>query len=390
MIDGKRLAALMEEEGLDCLIASSPQNVFYASGFPYHGAAENRIFFLLRAIGPAFVILPRGGEPVLLSPNSGKATAERFSFLQERFFYGLSSPPGRSSAPQHEKATHSALKSLKEILHPLGLAAGRIGIEGLDLPVDFYLGLKEIFPRAEWINAQSLFFRLRAVKQKEEVERIRQATRFAEQGLKAAFSAIRAGATERQILRAYKEEVVRQGGLWCNTKFCAGRVNGATISHQPSDYAIRRGDPAIFDVGAISEGYTTDLARVGYLEEAEAEGTGLYEVLRRAQEKAIQAMRPGASIAEVFSLAQSHVRESGFPNYTRANIGHGVGIDFEEEPFLAPESTWKLEAGMVLAVEIPFYSAKLGGFNVEDVVLITDQGAEVLSSPLSKEVAIFR
>jgi Xaa-Pro dipeptidase len=204
----------------------------------------------------------------------------------------------------------------------------------------------------------------------------------------AAFAAIHEGATELEILNTYKKEVVHQGGLWCNTKFCAGRVNGATISHQPSDYRIRPGDPAIFDVGAIYQGYTTDLARVGYLREAEKEGVELYEVLRKAQEKAIAAMKPGVTISEVFHLAQNTVRESGYPEYTRANIGHGVGIDFEEEPFIAPESTWKIEKGMTLAVEMPFYSAKIGGFNVEDVVHITGKGVEILSSSLAKDVWI--
>jgi len=176
--------------------------------------------------------------------------------------------------------------------------------------------------------------------------------------------------------------------MWCNTKFCAGRVNGATISHQPSDYRIQPGDPAIFDVGAIYEGYTSDLARVGYLGRIEKEGAKLYGVLRGAQEKAIQAMKPGAAISEVFTVAQNHVRESGYPNYTRTNIGHGVGVDFEEEPFIAPESNWKIEKGMTLAVEIPFYSTELGGFNIEDVVYVGEKGVEVLSSSLPKEVKI--
>ncbi len=388
MIDLGRAWGMMEEKRLDALLASSPQNVFYTTGFLYHAAAENRIFFLLRCIGPAFSILPKGGEPILLSPNSGRATAERFCFYKDQRFYNVSPLPEMKSSSQNEKATFSALQALKEILTKLGTTSGRIGVEGLDFPINFYLGLKDSFPRLELVDTQDIFSRLRAVKRSEEVERTRQATKLAEKGLEAAFSSIREGVTELEILNTYKKEVVRQGGLWCNTKFCAGRINGATISHQPSDYKIRPGDPAIFDVGAISQGYTTDLARVGYLIKAEEEGVKLYEVLRKAQEKAIWAMKPGVAISDVFHLAQNTVRESGYPEYTRANIGHGVGIDFEEEPFIAPDSIWKVEKGMTLAVEMPFYSAKLGGFNVEDVVHITEKGAEVLSSSLRKDVWI--
>lgn len=385
MIDLSRTWRMMEENHLEVLIASSPQNVFYTSGFPYHGAAENRIFFLLRNIGPAFTILPKGRDPVVLLPNSGKATAERFCFLKDQRFYGISFPQDLRSASQGQKATFSALQAMREILTKLGVTSGRIGVEGLDFPANFYSGLKEAFPKLDMIDSQDLFSRLRAIKGQDEVDRVRQATLLAEKGLERAFSAIRAGASEREILNAYKEEVVRQGGMWCNTKFCAGRVNGATISHQPSDYRIQPGDPAIFDVGAIYEGYASDLARVGYLGKIDREGEKLYGILRGAQEKAIQAMKPGVGISVVFAVAQNHVRESGYPNYTRTNIGHGVGVDFEEEPFIAPESNWKIEKGMTLAVEIPFYSADLGGFNIEDVVYIGEKGVEVFSSSLPKE-----
>ena len=389
MINLDRTWRMMEENRLEALIASSPQNVFYTGGFLYHGAAGNRIFFLLRNIGPAFTILQKGREPVLLLPNSGKATAERYCFFKDQRFYGISFPPDLRSPSQGQKATFSALQALKEILTKLGVTSGRMGVEGLDLPVNFYLGLREFFPKLEMVDSQDLFSRLRAIKGQDEVERVRQATLLAAKGLEKAYSAIREGASEREILNAYKEEVTHQGGMWCNTKFCAGRVNGATISHQPSDYRILPGDPAIFDVGAIYEGYTTDLARVGYLGKVEEEGAKLYRVLRSAQEKAIAAMRPGVAISEVFNVAQNHVRESGYPKYTRTNIGHGVGVDFEEEPFIAPESDWKIEKGMTLAVEIPFYSAELGGFNIEDVVFIGERGVEVFSSSLSKELQIF-
>ena len=388
MIDLKRAWAMMEENKLDALIASSPQNVFYTSGFPYHAAAENRIFFLLRNIGPAFTILPKGENPILVSPNSGRATAERFCFIKDQQFYNVSIPKEMASASQSRKATFAALQALQQTLTKLKIGKGRIGIEGLDLPFNFHVGLKEMVGAAEWIDAQDIFFTMRAIKQSDEVEQIRRATKFAEAGLEAAFAAIHEGATELDILNTYKGEVVRQGGVWCNTKYCGGRVNGATISHQASEYRMQPGDPAIFDVGAICQGYTTDLARVGYLGEAEKEGVTLYEVLRRAQELAIQAMKPGVPISEVFAIGQTYVRESGYPAYTRGNIGHGVGIDFEEEPFIGPDNLWRIEEGMMLAVEVPFYSAKLGGFNVEDMVYITNKGPEVLSSSLRKDVII--
>lgn len=389
MMDLNRAWAIMEENKLDALIASSPQNVFYTSGFLYLPTSDNSIFYLLRNIGPLFTIVPRGGEARLIAPNSAKATAERFCTIKDRRFYAVSPPAELKSASQSRKASFSVLQVLKENLTDMGVTGGRVGVEGLDLPFNVHAALREVFPRLELVDAQDLFFELRAVKSPAEVERVRKAVQLAIGGLNKAFEAVREGTTEREILNTYKAEVVRRGGSWCNTKFCAGRANGATISHQASDYAIRPGDPAIFDVGAVFQGYASDLARVGYLGKREEEGVKLYEVLRSAQEKAIGAIRPGIAIADVFNIAQNHVRQSGYPDYTRGNIGHGVGIDFEEEPFLTPDSTWKIRSGMILAVELPFYSPKLGGFNVEDVIHVSDKGAEVLSSSLSKEARLF-
>lgn len=388
MVDLNRAWEVMKKNQLDALLASSPQNVFYSSGFLYLATADNSIFFLLRNIGPAFTLMPVGKEPVLIAPNSGRATAERFCTVKDRQFYKVAASVEMGSSSQSRKATFSILQLVKENFRSLGLIGGRIGIEGLDLPLNFYRGLHESFPKIEWVDAQEIFFELRAIKQIDEVERVRQATQLATSGLETAITAIKEGATEREIIAIYKEEVVRRGGSWCNTKFCAGRENGATISHQPSDYALRPNDPFIFDIGAVVQGYTTDLARMGYLGKPDKEGIKLYEVLRGAQEKAIQAMKPGVPVSEVFNIAQSYVQESGYPDYTRNNIGHGVGIDFEEEPFISPDSTWKIQEGMTLAVEIPFYDTKLGGFNVEDVVYITERGVEVLSSSLSKKLNI--
>lgn len=390
MIDLNRLWAMMEENKLDALIASSPQNVFYTSGFLYIASAGNSIFYLLRNIGPTFTIIPRGEEPILIAPNSGRATAERFCHFSNKEFYIVSPSSELRSATQSRKATYAGLQVLTQNLKKLKITKGYVGVEGLDLPANYYNGIKEELPNLELSDAQDLFFYLRAIKTSDEIERVRKASELACQGLTTAFESIHEGVTEVDILNTYKEEVFRRGGSWCNTKFCAGVVNGATISHQPSDYTIRSGDPAIFDVGAIYQGYCSDIARVGYLHSPDEKGLKLYEVLRDAQEKAIEAMKPGTPISEVFSIGQNHVRESGFPEYTRGNIGHGVGIDFEEEPFIAPTSTWKIQPGMTLAVEIPFYDKQIGGFNVEDNVYITEKGPELLTISLSKSVWILK
>ena len=388
MMDLNRVWTAMEENKIEALIASSPQNVYYTSGFLYLPTPDNSIFFLLRNIGPVFTIVPRGAEARLIAPNSAKATAERFCTIKDRVFYAVAPPAELRSASQSRKATFSVLQVLKENLTNMGITAGRVGVEGLDLPFNFHLALKAHFPKVELIDAQDIFFKLRAIKSSGEVERVRGAVQLAVAGLEKAFDAIKEGTTERNILNVYKAEVVHRGGSWCNTKFCAGRVNGATVSHQPSDYAIRPGDPAIFDVGAVFQGYASDLARVGFLGKPEEDVVRLYGVLRSAQEKAIAAIKPGVAISDVFNIAQNYVRQSGYPDYTRGNIGHGVGIDFEEEPFITPESDWKVQSGMTLAVELPYYSSKLGGFNVEDVIYVSEKGAEVLSSSLTKELRI--
>ena len=106
----------------------------------------------------------------------------------------------------------------------------------------------------------------------------------------------------------------------------------------------------------------------------------MFETLRDAQRIAVQKVRPGSPVSDIFKIAVSYVRNAGYPNYSRDFVGHGVGVELHEEPFLSDRRSWGFEPSMVFTVEVPNYDPKLGGFNTEDMILTTTNGFEELST----------
>lgn len=376
MIDFKRVHQLMGDNGLDAMIVNSPQNVFYFSGFLYNYPAGNRIFYLLRHIGPAFVIVPRDERAILVAPSSAVATAARSCFLEDRELYNVAS--GSEYELLEVAALQSSANFLGKVFADRNLKQGKIGVEGLALPVSFREMLQAELPDAEFLDATRVISDIRIIKSAYEIERLHQAAQTASRCLQETIKGISEGMTENDIIREFKAKTLQAGGEWCNTKVAAG-PNSTTISHQPSDYQVRNGDLILFDVGAVYAGYTSDIARVTALGTWPERAEETYAILRQAHQVVLDAVKPGIRVSELFDLGVQSVRDLGLVQYARKNIGHGVGVDFEEEPFLAPNNHRTLEENMVLAIELPLYDREVGGFNIEDVVLVTSSGARVLS-----------
>jgi Xaa-Pro aminopeptidase len=144
---------------------------------------------------------------------------------------------------------------------------------------------------------------------------------------------------------------------------------------------MRPGDLLKFDCGTTVGGYRSDHGRTFVLGEPSQQAKALYGHLSTAHEHAVAAMRPGAVASEVFEAADAYMHDNGFPGYRRGHFGHSVGLDsfHEEPPFLAAEDRTPLREGMVFAVETPFYGADLGPIMLEDLVLVTAEGAEFLT-----------
>ena len=134
------------------------------------------------------------------------------------------------------------------------------------------------------------------------------------------------------------------------------------------------------DAGVRLNGYWSDCARVFSYGPPSNLTVQIHDALLSGFEAAEAVMRPGATMREVYTAAVEAVRSRGFPNYSRGHVGHSMGLDdqIEEPPYIGPNDT-VLETGMVFALEVPYYPAGLGGFNIEEVMLITDDGVETFN-----------
>jgi Xaa-Pro aminopeptidase len=141
---------------------------------------------------------------------------------------------------------------------------------------------------------------------------------------------------------------------------------------------LKAGDILRFDVTAIRRGHFSDLSRSASIGSPPGEAKRLYVALRGAVEAMVSSVRPGFPVKELFRMGMEKVRGAGYPSYQRGNLGHGLGLGHYEEPFITPENDTPLQPGMVLAVEAPYYVAGRFGLNVENNVLVTENGHEIL------------
>jgi Xaa-Pro aminopeptidase len=146
----------------------------------------------------------------------------------------------------------------------------------------------------------------------------------------------------------------------------------------PSGARLERGDVIRFDVGGRFEHYRADIARIASLGDPDAKVDRYYRALHRGLLRAYELIRPGVRCADVFEAAVETVRREGISHYRRSHVGHGIGIDGYDLPDISPTSSSTFEAGMVICVETPYYELGWCGLQVEDMVVVRDDGIEQL------------
>jgi Xaa-Pro aminopeptidase len=247
--------------------------------------------------------------------------------------------------------------------------------------VDTLNALRRTFP-GELVPVDSLVAPLRLRKSPEEVERIRAASQLAEGVLADVLNELRAGVTEREVAARIEYEFKRRGASGASFDTIGLFGARSSLPHgEPGGRALEAGDIVLLDMGCRREGYCSDLTRTcsfgtipGIWFEA------IYNTVLEAQLRALEAVRPGVPCREVDAVARRIIGEAGFGEFFGHGLGHGVGVEIHEAPRLNPESESLLEAGMVITVEPGIYLPGQGGVRIEDLVVVTEGGCEILTS----------
>ncbi len=276
------------------------------------------------------------------------------------------------------------IKGVAECLASLKLR--RVGFESAAMPFDHYEKLKGLAPRVSLRPIAGDLRTLRIRKEAEEIATIRRAVEIATESFRDAQPRLRPGAGERVIAEFLECRMKRRGGdKPAFDTIVASGERGALPHGAPSGKRLRAGESVVVDFGARFQGYHSDETKTVILGNPTPRMRRAYNVVRRAQEKALRAIRPGVSVRAIDRTAREVIEAAGFGKFFGHGTGHGVGLAVHEEPVISPLGRGIVEEGMVFTVEPGIYIPGWGGVRLEDMVLVTSRGCELLTS-LSKDL----
>lgn len=385
-----RAKAVMAKERLAALVATTPENVTYTSGY-WAMSQWIRRGPQAYAVHPA----PGHGEPcIIASTGALDLVADQdppVKAVQRYGFFVVEVDPEAALELRDVRLRDlvaleddgDPVTALVKALRGRGLDGARVGIDEYGIPPDYLAKLREALPKTAFVPAWEVFRQIRAIKTPEEVARLRTSARIAEKSIAAALAVARPGATECDLAVAFHETTIREGAVPVLGCIGAG-PRSALPNAQPTDRRLAPGDVIRFDVGGRYRHYRADIARIASLGEPSTKVRRYHHAIRAGMLSAIEAMKPGVRCADIFELAMETVRKEGLPHYRRNHVGHGIGLDGYDPPNLTSLSQETLEEGMVLCVETPYYELGFAGLQVEDTVLVGKDGPVSLMATSSE------
>lgn len=375
----------MKEAGLDYLISSSPENFMYLTEFfsLNHWQIKGTLAFVIYPADPnkePIMVIPQSDLDNLADSNCwikkfksyGKAIIEQVGdpYLEpneERYRQLI------SMATNHANAFDATVEALEE----LGVTpSDRIAIDERCVPFTFVRQLEEKMGiRLE--PGTAVFQKTRLIKTPEEVRRLKMAVGITESSVASAMDRGHIGMTEKEMLRIYYEEISKRGAVPAmNCLGCGGHSAFANV--QASDKVIEQDQLIRFDIGCSYRFYHADTTLHGVYGTLPERYNRYFEAIRAGIAKGIEAMKPGAVYGDIYDIVMNDIKKT-IPNIYRHHVGHGIGIEVYDPPMITPGSENIIQKDMCFCVEVPYYEYGFGGVQIEEVVHITDTGAELLS-----------
>ena len=343
----RRLSRVLRDEGLDALLISNPVNVTYLTGFSGDSS---------------YLIL--GRDRTLLVSDA------RFTTQIAVECPGLEAHIRQVS----QTVQQAAVEALDR------LAFRSSGFESAHLTVADLETLCDLAPTIAWKGGKERVESLRARKDASEIAQIREAISIAERAFAMFCPMLRPEDCEKELCDNLEMYIRRAGGQCASFPSIVAVGERAALPHAPpTDRRVSEAGLLLVDWGASGAFYKSDLTRVLATRKISPKLEKVYAVVLKAQERALRAIRPGVKASEIDAEARSAISAAGFGQFFGHGLGHGIGLQVHEAPALRQNSTAILEEGMVVTVEPGIYLPGWGGVRIEDDVLVTPDGCEVLT-----------
>lgn len=363
----KRVREAAAARGLDAVLVvgrsfyDRPGNLAYLTNhFPPFPAT---VFSgTIRGLGHAFLLLPVEGDPVLLV--DGRAYRRDLVVVEEIW------------------QSNDMAAGLVDLLTDRRVATGRVGLVGEDiLPYALYRDLTAGLPQLRLEPAEELVAEPRMVKSPEEQRLLRGAAAIASRGLRAAVDAIAEGAREQQVCAAGTAAALDAGADFVRYLRVHSGPWAAAGSRWPQamDRPMQRGEMVTLDIIGAHQGYQFDVLRTTAVGEATEEGRRLMDAVLRALEATVEAARPGAIPEDLVALAGRTLEEAGYGSHASTFVGHGIGLETVEEPYLMPGVKTALREDMVLCIEPGAFIQGWGGCSIEQEIIVRAGSPEVIT-----------
>ena len=342
----KKLRSFMEEKGLDALFIQSYENRRYFSGF----SGSN-------------------GYLLITAEYCGLITDQRYT------------EQAKEQAPNYQVVTHGIdpFITIQSVFK--GREITTIGFESESLSVHLFNSIKSIITYCEWVPLTNELLKIRRIKDAEEIEIIHQSIAISDQVFKDLIPLIKSGMTEKEVAVELEYLMGKYGhdGPAFGT-IVAADVRAALPHAIPSNNRVKENHFLLIDYGVKYQGYMSDMTRTIQIGLPDRELIKYYDLVHEALERAVDAVKPGITGHELDAVARNVFFREGLEGYSLRGLGHGIGLQIHENPRIVLQSKEVLEPGMVFTIEPGLYIPGKAGVRVEDVVLVTNNGCEVLTN----------
>ena len=351
-----KLDASLRASDLDAVILNPGPTLTYLSGLHFHLMER-----------PVVLLFAKDQDPAIVLPELELQKVASLPYKLQVFSY-----PEKPS--EWDNAFRKAVQAL-------GLDGKQIGVEPRQLRLLEFRHVKNGAPEADYPDASDVLSGLRLKKDKAEVDAMRRAVKIAQDALEATIPFIKVGMTEREVSSELVMQLLKHGSdpEMPFSPIVSGGPNAANPHASPSDRKLQTGDLLVIDWGAAHAGYISDLTRTFAVGEVDDEYQKIHKIVQEANAAGRAAGKPGVPCAHVDKAARDVIEKAGYGVYFTHRTGHGIGMEGHEEPYMRGDNMQLLEPGMAYTVEPGIYLPGRNGVRIEDNVVITETGAEVLS-----------